>query len=918
MTLSLERPDFSTHLTTEESGPLYFAETEHVFDALGSVDWAFEHESTRAERHDLHPYPAKFIPQIPHHLIKLLTSPGDRVLDPFGGSGTTAVEAVRLGRPAISMDANPLAAMIGHAKIAAPSLQTLASMRTLHSALSTFLLAPPADPTQLVDQYGDSAPAIPNREKWFADSAFGELAHIRYRIDAQPDEARSLSLLALSRTVLSASFQDSETRYKSSPREIGVGETTRRFLRELDFILRRVREEPAGADEASAEFLTGDSRMLLGTLPDRSIDAIVTSPPYGNATDYHLYHRFRLLWLGFDPVALGHVEIGSHLKHQREASGFDSYLDDMRPILEHTARLLRPGRFACFVVGDSVYSGEVFRSDLALAELARDFGMTEHRILKRTLHRTKRSFTPAGRRAAEESLLVLRAPRVPLTVTLTPPPYRMHHYEKTLRARELASVFIDQPSGSSDTGGVDMRGLRRTRSLTFTAGIDFGDHVEPTWQATLEGTAEGSTSTRKDPKYVTHGIHPYKGKFYPQLAKALLNESRVEAGATVLDPFCGSGTTLLESHLNGFRAYGCDLNPLAASIARAKVGLIGVDPSMVREAFAVVDDALANGARSPAESPFSPAARDELERWFAPAILSKLETLISVVRESTEGVVREYLEVVVSSLLREVSHQEPGDLRIRYRVDRLEDADVVGLFRSRLRHQFERVEAFWRVRAQAPREFLPAVVMEGDNRTPDVYRSLGLQPGSVDAVLTSPPYAMALPYIDTDRLSLLALRNMTARERRPVEDALTGSRELTTTSRRGFEQSILEGSTLPSGVREFLVALLAQVTASTESGFRRKNMPALMYRFLFDMDAVLTQLASLCRPGADVSMVIGDSRMMIDGEWVRLPTTDLVEQLAIGRGFAPRERIDISVTSDGMLHHKNAIKENVVLRMTKV
>src|SRR5207253_6464755 len=66
--------------------------------------------------HDIHPYPAKFIPQIPRNLIARLSMPGETVWDPFGGSGTTALESVLLGRQAISSDVNPLAEVIGKAK----------------------------------------------------------------------------------------------------------------------------------------------------------------------------------------------------------------------------------------------------------------------------------------------------------------------------------------------------------------------------------------------------------------------------------------------------------------------------------------------------------------------------------------------------------------------------------------------------------------------------------------------------------------------------------------------------------------------------------------------------------------------------------------------------------------------------------
>ena len=67
--------------------------------------------------HAWHPFPAKFPPQLPKFLIERLSDPGDVVLDPMAGSGTTLVEAVRLGRRAVGCDIDPLARMIAAAKL---------------------------------------------------------------------------------------------------------------------------------------------------------------------------------------------------------------------------------------------------------------------------------------------------------------------------------------------------------------------------------------------------------------------------------------------------------------------------------------------------------------------------------------------------------------------------------------------------------------------------------------------------------------------------------------------------------------------------------------------------------------------------------------------------------------------------------
>lgn len=895
--------------------PLHHSSAEEAFTTLEKVDWAFTEDDTRFLGHDLHPYPAKFIPQLPGTLISYLSSRGEIVFDPFGGSGTTALEAVRLGRRAISFDANPVAALIGRVKTAQVAPQSLAELHRLHGALRTVSRSLPADPSKLIEKYGEYAPNIANREKWFSDEAFGELAHIRSRIlDLSEDTARDVAFLAMSRSVLQSSFQDSETRYKSVPRPVAVGETTRRFIREFETVMRSVARNASATRYGQSRFLVGDIRQASEEqLQNSSVDLIVTSPPYGNAMDYHLYHRFRLLWLGHDPIAFGKVEIGSHLKHQREGNGFQSYFDDMRAAVSQMSRVLKNGRYAVLVIGDSIYDGSRFDTADLLGKCSHELGFDKWTVIQRDLHKSKRSFTAAGRRASSESILVLRKADLPTKCTFVPPPYKLYPYEQKLREREATAC-------GSARAGISVSQLSQSRSLVFTHAIEHDSgFVEPTWQAILENGGATSASARKDPKYVTHGIHPYKGKFYPQLAKALINQSGLLPGSRILDPFCGSGTTLLEGYLNGFMTFGCDLHPLAAKIATAKTAILEEDPDVLSEVVAGVYNAITAPPQSFPErlDQFAPDCHDEIKKWFAEPVAAKLNWLLQTIRAGSEGACRDFLEVVVSSIIRQVSQQEPTDLRIRYRKELLTDADVLGLFAEQLVTQFRRVEKFWKIRTFAPRPFFPSRVLNGDNRDKDTYSSLGLEDGSIDLVLTSPPYAMALPYIDTDRLSLLTLLNMGGTERRPVEQNLIGSREISLGAKRKFEKQLLSEAELPPDSMAFVSALHNQVSSSADAGFRKQNMPALLHRFLMDMDAVSENLFRLCKSGGEVLIVIGDSKMTIDGRDLRIPTTDLIVGIAQNRGFSLIERIDISVTTERYLHLKNAITENVVLRLDK-
>lgn len=174
--------------------------------SLDSIDWAFGDDDTGYLAHDIHPYPAKFIPQIPAHLIAVLSHRGDLVFDPFGGSGTTALEAVRLGRRALCADANPVGLLVGRVKTTPITIAARTELHAIKSSIRSAITDLPSTAI-LLDTYGRFIPAIPNRTKWFPDASSAELALIRDRIARLKTAAASdIAALALSRIDLPPRF----------------------------------------------------------------------------------------------------------------------------------------------------------------------------------------------------------------------------------------------------------------------------------------------------------------------------------------------------------------------------------------------------------------------------------------------------------------------------------------------------------------------------------------------------------------------------------------------------------------------------------------------------------------------------------------------------------------------------------------
>jgi DNA modification methylase len=905
-----------------------------IVDRLRQQDWAFTSDDTRYLTHDLHPYPAKFIPQIPAHLISLLSEPGEVILDPFGGSATTAVEAVRLGRRAVSSDANPLSQVIGRVKTGFMTTEVRAELDQLQATTISHLTGSDfaADKWVLTTtkRHADYIPDIPNVEKWFHPAVISELALICYLIDKTTSGlARDAARMALSRIILRVSFQESETRYVSEAHEVKRGATLNGFVESLKTVIRRLEHSAPALQRAEARFILGDSRTDISKeLGEGSVNLIVTSPPYPNATDYHLYHRFRLFWLGFDPRKMGSIEIGSHLRHQRNGSGFDEYCDDMKQVLEGCYSVLQPGRYAVFVVGDAVFKSVPFSTSDAIASAARDIGFEVAAVIDRPIHQTKRSFAKPGRRARDEQLVVLRRPESEIETTLVPPAYRMWDYEASLRKLEIEALTGCKLNVTDASAPIKLlaspQDLNSFRKLTFTREVIVsGRHPvgQPTWQKVLEN-GDADSPKRKDPKYATHGIHPYKGKFYPQLAKSLMNIAELPVGGKLLDPFCGSGTVLLEGLLNGYAAFGCDINPLAAKIARAKTEVFAVDQSVTRQALHALLDRMKRPPAnySPEISQFDGAVAEELNSWFAVPVLQKLSWVLEHIRLFGDQRLVEFGEVVLSSIIRDVSHQDPGDLRIRRRKEPLNDAPVIEMFADRLAAQLFRLEKYWSVAGRQPSRIIAPVVRGGDCRQLQTYEALGLKEGSVDCVVTSPPYATALPYIDTDRLSLMAIMGIDNSKRSVLESNLTGSREIRKRERAAFEDKLMSSSASDSLPPKVVKALrgIHEANRAGDVGFRRQNMASLLWRYFVDMRENIDRIHSLLKNNSSAYYVVGDSKTNAGGEWTLIETGGNLLEIASMVGFEAKSMLDISVTTENYNHIKNAITKNEVLQFRKV
>jgi len=493
-----------------------------------------------------------------------------------------------------------------------------------------------------------------------------------------------------------------------------------------------------------------------------------------------------------------------------------------------------------------------------------------------------------------------------MTLVAEAPTWSLQSFERELAVNEIAVLSGGKACWAD--GAIEVEGGAAGAARTLRRRVAFSSTIDDKTTLQFELEQAGGATRRKVTSHALHGLHPFKGKFYPQLARSLINVAGVEPGMTVLDPFAGCGTTVLEAGLLGVRAVGVDANPLAVLVSQTKLELLAFPVQTLRKEF----KSLLLKPRTLRQH------TDEvyLRSWFPEKNYMTLMALLASIDRLPTGICRNAARVVLSSTLRRASYQQPDQVRVYRRPAASEIADLGDLFTIAARRLMTELEAVQRVPGLSMSSFKRhrCRVITGDARQlePLVRARRGRQ---FDAVVTSPPYANALPYLDTDRLSLRALGLLTEPQRQ-AEDRLIGNREVTTGLQRELEQELEDADWVPRPLRDVLTQTSA-VAAEDTAGFRKRRTPALLYRYFRDMQRVLEQLAAVTAPGAPVIVVVGNNSVSgPGGSVVEIPTSDLLSQLGEQAGLKPERRLEKRLTSFGAketVHQRNAMKRETIL-----
>ncbi len=351
--------------------------------------------------HGLHKYPAKFFPELPRWLIQKYSKPGEIVLDPFMGSGTSNIEALLLGRHSVGIDVDPFARFLTKVKSTILNIEELEeSTDYLLNALLKY------DPKKINKA---DLPIFPYRDNWFNQEILYELAYIKKIIlnSKFSDDIKDFQKICLSSVIRAVSNADNNcTRTvvrKKLNKNIYPSFALTKFAETLLLNSYRMTEYSSNAETSFSIEIPDDNDARNIKYPMNYFDFALTSPPYANAVDYPRTHQLEMYWLGIatgslTPMKKEHIGTESVSVNEysilqkigieeadiiiknifkndpRRAYIAYKYLFDMEMNLREVHRVLKKkGRYA-IVVGNNKIRGYNFESWKYLMKLSERIG----------------------------------------------------------------------------------------------------------------------------------------------------------------------------------------------------------------------------------------------------------------------------------------------------------------------------------------------------------------------------------------------------------------------------------------------------------------------------------------------------------------------------------------------------------------
>lgn len=361
----------------------------------------------------------------------------------------------------------------------------------------------------------------------------------------------------------------------------------------------------------------------------------------------------------------------------------------------------------------------------------------------------------------------------------------------------------------------------------------------------------------------THGFFKYLCKFIPHVPRWAIKKYVKTDDSWVMDPFCGSGTTLVESTLLGCNAVGIDFDPLSNLITRAKSTPFKV--KKLSDLKVQISGLLNYIERCKRVDQGLVPSIPNLQLWFSQKACDDLVKIKQGINQLKEGSHDEHIEdffnVCFASIIKRVSNADSQSPKpyVSKKIKKI-PGDAIELFKKEVNENFRKLEEFSSAALPCKR-----FVMRGDARHVDNFFRRRKIVHSIDLAVTSPPYINAFDYVRSLKLENLWLDLLD-----PNELGQHNQEQI------GTEKIKLDTTIIDSMQRYNELFKTFQKIA--EKDRRRAHV---VMKYFYDMRLNLISVKNVLKPNGTYCIVVGNSKIRD----VEIPTHKYLIQLAEDVGF---------------------------------
>lgn len=406
---------------------------------------------------------------------------------------------------------------------------------------------------------------------------------------------------------------------------------------------------------------------------------------------------------------------------------------------------------------------------------------------------------------------------------------------------------------------------------------------------------------REEPSlYLTHYMHPYKGRFHPKMVRALLNYVYPKEQGLVMDNFAGCGTLLVEATLMSLNSIGVEINPLSGLMSSVKCNSLNLSPEKLKKAIEIylreLGDALISYEKQSAGKSllvppkYDKAITEKREKNIPSCVVSlfrepnnvgKILIANELIKKIEDKRLRDFLLIALSGTISDLTRRRRGEF--------------LEVLRDRLQDLYLRIYIFNKLN-----QTLKIKLGMSETYVADARDMKCVESECIDAIVTSPPYSTALDYIRNDypQLTILELANM-----KELEENMIGNPNLKVYPDFLFQEmrdENVEYRKLPTDVKEVI---------SLFKRYGRKKEALRTYKFFKDMYAALREMYRVMKRGSKCVIIIGNNHYKVDGNYVEVRNDEALKQIAQDLGFKVEKNItrELEKTRTGMIRYESIL-----------